>query len=365
MIVAEGTPYGGSAYAVSQGASRNLTAPVIIGNKGLGDFSTQLTIFNGGASTASGIVQFYNQVGTLISAATKSFTLTADTTISYNQLIDTSLGSNFYGWAQISSNTGAQLVAQVLEQSPSQHFVALANAQVKSQNTVYAPAIFHNGYGSFNTGVNIVNPNSQAVSVTVTYYNKDGTAYTTPTFTLGAYGLQGIYQGSSTGGTGLPAGSSGLIDQFAGAAVVTSTGSGVMMVVNEYGGVNTNGNAKSGTYSAAASSSNSIGLPVMANGGYGYITGATIFNSSSQSVSGTIQYYNVDGTTQGTAKSFSVGPHQSQGIYQGDSGQGLPSGSNGFYGMAVVTESGGGSDLIITTNAASNAFFYSYTEPNS
>lgn len=362
VIISEATPYGGSAYAVSAGGSNNLTAPIVI-KGGLSDFTTNLTIFNGGSSTVTGTVQFYQQDGTLVSAATKSFTLTAATSLNYNQSSDSSLGNNFYGWAQITSPVGSKLVAQVLEQSPSQHFVALANAQPASQTTLSAPAIFKDAYGAFNTGMNIINPNSQAVTVTISYYNKDGTTYTAPAFTLAAYSLQGIYQGGNTAGTGLPTG--GLPDGFAGAAVATSVGGGVVMAVNEFGGVNANGNAKSGTYSATANSSNNIGLPVVANGGYGYTTGATIFNSSSQTVSGTIQYYNLDGTTQGAAKSFTVGAYQSLGIYQGDPAQGLPSSGGGFYGTAVVTENGSGKDLVVTTNAASSAFFYSYTEPNS
>lgn len=355
VIVSEATPYGGSAYAVTAGGSNNLVAPVIIHN-GLADFTTNLTIFNGGSSSVTGTVQFYQQDGTQVITATKSFTLTADTSINYDQASDSTLGNSFYGWAQISSASGSQLVAQILEQSPSQHFVALANAQASSQTTLYAPAIFHNAYGTFNTGVNIVNPNSQAITVSLTYYNKDGSTYTAPAFQLAAHSLQGIYQGSNTAGTGLP--TALLPDNFAGAAVITATG-GVVMAVNEFGGVNANGNAKSGTYSAAASSNNSIGLPVVANGGYGYVTGATIFNTSSQTVTGTIQYYNTDGTTSGTAKSFSVGPHQSFALYQGDSSQGL---ATNFYGTAIVTENGSGKDLIITTNAASSAFFYTYTE---
>jgi hypothetical protein len=176
-------------------------------------------------------------------------------------------------------------------------------------------------------------------------------------------GAQGIYQGNTATATGLPNG--GLVNGFAGSAVVTTTGGGVAVLVNEYGGILASGNAASGSYGASGSSSGNVGLPVMANGGFGYVTGATIFNSSNQTVSGTIQYYNMDGTVQGGAKSFSVGGHQSLGIYQGDPTQGLPSNGGGYYGTAVVSESGSGNDLIVTTNAASSAFFYSYIEPNS
>jgi len=98
----------------------------------------------------------------------------------------------------------------------------------------------------------------------------------------------------------------------------------------------------------------------MANNGYGYVTGATILNTSGQTVSGSVQYYKTDGTSQGTSQPFSIGAHSSQLIFQG--GSGLP---DGFYGSAVITQANGpANNLIVTTNATSPSFFYTYTEPN-
>ena len=133
------------------------------------------------------------------------------------------------------------------------------------------------------------------------------------------------------------------------------------MVVNENGGITSAATALSGTYSAAANGGSSVGLPVMANNGYGYVTGATILNTSGQTVSGSIQYYKTDGTVQGSPQPFSIGAHSSQLTYQG--GSSLP---DGFYGSATVSQtSGPAGSLIVTTNAVSASFFYTYTEPNS
>jgi uncharacterized protein YkwD len=164
-------------------------------------------------------------------------------------------------------------------------------------------------------------------------------------------------------GNGIPAG--GLPDSFYGSATVTSQGGGVAMVVNESGSTTANGASQSGTYSAAPAGNGSIGLPVIARNGSGAIggplmTGATLLNVSGQSVSGTIQYYNNDGTSIGTAKPFSIAAHASLALYQGDNAQGL---TDGTYGTALITETSG-SDLIMTTNAQSASFFYTYTEPS-
>ncbi len=249
------------------------------------------------------------------------------------------------------------MVAQVLEQNPNNHFVAIANAQAQANNTLYAPAIFHRAFGRFTTGTNIINPNNTPVNVSVTYYASDGTVYPTTPFSLETKAVASIYQGGDSG-NGLPAG--GLVDNFAGSAIISTSGGGVVLVVNESGGITPSGAALSGTYGAAASGSGRVGLPVMANNGFGYVTGATIMNTSGQPVSGNVQYYNTDGSLQGGPQPFNIGAHASQLVYQGDSS--LP---NPFYGEAIVTQVGGpNNSLIVTTNALSASFFYTYTEPN-
>ena len=359
VIVAEGTPYGGSAYGVSQGSSDTLIAPIILHNA-YSDFSTQLTLFNGGASSALVTAQFYDQNGSLQNAATQTVNLAPHSSRVFDQSASSSnLPNSFKGWARITSASGSQLVSQVLEQSPGQHFVAIANAQPKALPTLYAPAIFRGAF-NFTTGFNLVNPGSTAINATVTYYDDNGTAYAAAPFNIGPNSVVAVFQGDSSG-TGLP-GNGGLPGNFSGAAIVTSTGGdGLVMVINEGGGVTSAGTSLSGVYAAAGKGSNSVSLPVMANGGYGYRTGATIFNTSDQAVSGTIQYYDTSGNPVLSPRPFNIGPHASKLAYQGDPNQ-LP---DGFYGTAVVTQTSGGgsSGLIVTTNALSG-LFYTYTQPS-
>jgi hypothetical protein len=360
VVVAEATPYGGSAYVVAAGASNTLLAPVAI-RGGLVDFTTQLSIFNGGSSPVTGTVSFFSSDGTHMGAADKAFTLGANTPTTYDQFTDSSLGNSFYGWVQVSSPAGSQLVAQTLEQRPSTHFVAIANAQQQANTSLYAPAVFNGAFGSFVTGANFVNPGSVAVTVSVSYYDNTGKLTSAAPFSVAPKGVVGVFDGVSGGGTGLPSG--GLPSGYYGAASITSTGGGVVMLVNEQGGTTSSGTSQSGTYAAASTGNTSVGLPVMANGAFGgYITGATILNTTNSSVTAKVQYYSLEGNVVGTSSNFSIGAHASQGLYQGESGQGLP---GGFYGTAVVSVVGGPtSSLIVTTNAQSDQFFYTYTEPN-
>ncbi len=352
VIVAEGTPYGGSAYAVNQGANSNLIAPLAINNNN--NFVTQITVFNGGTVTTTATLTYYDQSGA--SPANQVLTVGPRQSATADQTNVTGLTTGFYGWAAISSTVGSQLVAQVLEQRPDIKFVAIANAQPAPQTTLYAPAIFNNAYGGFFTGANIVNPASTPVTVSISYYDLGGTRFAATPFVLVGRGVQQVFQGSGTG-NGIPAG--GLPANFVGAAVITSTGGGVNMVVNEVKPVLSG--SQSGVYAAASSGSSNLGLPVIAKNGFGYTTGTTVFNASPISATFTLTYYKLDGTALTTPAPhiITVAAHASVGVYQGDD---LLS---DFYGTAVLVQTSGGSTLIDTTNAinGSAGLFYTYTEP--
>jgi hypothetical protein len=357
-IVAEATPFGGSAYAVSAGSAANLIAPFAY-NKAFGNYSTQLHIFNAGSSTVTVTVNFYDFTGSLAITATKTFVVGAKQSYGLDQAAsDSGLYSNFQGWAQLTSATGSQLSAQILEQDSDLGYVAILNATPNAATTAYVPTVFNGSYGSFYTGAAIVNPNNITITVTPSYYTITGTLYSTNPFQLGPYKVASIYDSVINPLYGLPDG--GLPQGFTGATIVTSQGGGIVMAVNEYGGRTSANTSESGTYVATSSGGGVVGLPVMANNGFGYTTGATVFNTSNANVSATITYYNTDGTVVGSPQQFSVGPNASQPIYQGNVG--LP---NPFYGSAVVTQVNAGTSLIVTTNALANAFFYTYTEPNS
>lgn len=361
IIVAEGTPFGSSAYSVSAGASSSLIAPLAINNSG--GFSTQLTVANDGATSATVTIKFYDKNGNLAAGATKNLVIAPFSAQTLDQTeANSGLNSGFYGWALINGAAGSQLTAQVLEQRPDIKFLALANAQPMTQNTpanytLYAPAIFKGAFGGFNTGSNIVNPNANPVTTTITYYSNTGTAITTTPFVIPAYGVAAIFQGSQGGTNGLPQGA-GLPNSFYGSATVTTQGGSVAMVVNEANGITANGAAQSGTYSAATTGSSILGLPAVANNANGFISGATILNTSNSTVSGTITYYNTNGTVVGSPQGFTVGPNASFPAYQGAAN--LPT---GFGGQAVITQTGGTpNSLIATTNVQSPNLFYTYTQ---
>ena len=366
VIVAEATPFGGTAYPVRAGANTTLVVPLAY-NNAFGGFVTQLTVFNPTVTAANVTITFYDAAGNVQTNALQSFALPAFRANTLDQTLQTSkLPVGFNGWATISSTNGVPIVGQVLEQNPNNNFVAIANTQsqptvpeVGTNATIYAPAIFNCAVNCYNTGASLVNPNPVSITVNLTYYNLAGTPLPVVPFTIGPNAIANIYNGaphSTTNTPGLPDG--GMPDNYIGSATISST-MGVVMVVNEKfaGG--------SGTYAASRSGMNVVNLPVVANGGgNGFVTGFTILNTTTQTVGGMVQYYDLNGVSAGSVQNFSIGPNGSQQYFQGSGG-----GSNlgaGFYGTAIITQTSGtgSNNLIVTTNAISPSFFYTYTEPN-
>ena len=176
--------YGGLSYAVPAGASNQLTAPLAINNY-YGGFITQLTVLNAGDNPSNVTVNIYSDTGVKQNGASKTLTLHHIPAMLDQSDRSYGLPSGFNGWAQISGGNSDLLVAQVLEQNANNRFVALVNAQATPQTTLYAAAIFHNAFGGFVTGSNIVNPNGISVKVTVTYYSSNGMAIATASFYTG------------------------------------------------------------------------------------------------------------------------------------------------------------------------------------
>lgn len=357
VIVRQSNTFGNSAYAISPGTSSNLIAPLAINHAG--GFSTQLTVFNTAATDTNATVTFYDQFGHVVPAATQHLHILSHATAQLYQADSSeNLPNNFYGWAEISGDAGSQLAAQVLEENDSSNFMALTMAVNAGQNKLYAPAMFNNAFGGFVSGANVVNPNNQPVQVTVTYYGADGKAYPAAPFTLDAYAVAPIYQAANKTINGLPNG--GLPVGFYGTATVEATGGGVVMVTNEAGGRTQTGGLRSGDYLGAVQGSSILSLPLLANNDWtGLTTGTTIWNSTDQPASFTVQYFGDDGTAYGPSKNYTLAAHSSLPIYQGNGD--LP---DGFNGVALVTQTSGSPNaLMATVNAQSYQLFFSYIAP--
>jgi hypothetical protein len=387
VLVETQTPIGASAYTANTKPAATLLTPLAI-NHARG-FNTQLTIANVSPQATVATVTFYDAHGATLPAATKTLQLAGYSSQSLDQTAaDSGLPVGYYGWAKIEGSQGAQLVGQVLEQRPESNFVTLLNMPATTatsgqfSNQLYAPTIFNKAFGDFVTGANIINPNPQPVIVKLTYYDANGQAYPAAPFRLEAYALAAIYQGSSNQSNdqsnemlsnelpnqasdkiGLPTG--GLPDGFYGSAEVKANflnggDANIVMAVNEANLAR----IASGSYLAMGQGSQKLAVPLVANKGQSFLggeatTGLSILNTAASPTTGSISYYNSDGTQLGTSQNFSIAAHASLPIYQGAENF-L---AEGFYGQAVVTANEG-NNLLLTTNVQTANLFYTYTEPN-
>jgi hypothetical protein len=351
------------AYQPSSTLTSTTLIPLVM-NNAFGSFSTTSYIYNGGAGVVTATLKVYDHNGNLIQPNNTTYlSLAPHSTNPYGPVVP----RGFYGWVEVDGAPGSQLAVINLEDNGS-FFKNGFNTQTTPNTTLYAPTVFNDAFGGYNTGASILNPNPNPVNLTITYYDHNGVALPPASLTIAAHATAAIYHGGSqgaAGGNGIPVG--GLPDGFYGSAVVTSSAqgnapAGIVMMANEIG---PSFNNQIGTpitpnsaYLALAGGKTSLNLPIMAKNGYGFTTGATLLNVSEAVVTVNIEYYNLDGTpVSGASSTVSVVAHGSLAIYQGAE-KNLPA---NFYGTAVIT--GSSSSLIVTTNAISADSFYTYTEP--
>ena len=344
VVVSEALNAGGSAYNVTAATASTLYSPLAL--NGQYGFVTNIVVFNANnTNSTSGKILFFDEQGNQIVGATKSFSLAAHASQTFNQgAANSGLAANHAYWAKIvADNSSATLTGQVIEFGPA-NFVATFNAITLSQvkSTLYAPATF-NGQFNFVTGMAIANPNPAPANLTINYYDANGVLLLSQPLNIAANGNIGVFQPDV----------SGLSHQVSSATL--SSDQPLIMAVNERGPATI-----AGTYVAIATGSQSVNLPVIANGFAGFVTGATILNTSPTNIATlTLTYLDANGKLIGSLQTKTLAPHASFLVFQGDTAQNLP---NGFFGTALIISD---QSLLVTTNAlnTANGLFYTYTEP--
>ncbi|MCL5960378.1 MAG: M4 family metallopeptidase [Chloroflexi bacterium] len=280
--------------------------PVVMDNA-YGGWSTGVGIRNGSASAGPVYLIYYDAMGNLIFADTA--------TVSGNGYWGVAqggrFGGNWAGSAVVQSNSPVKV--EVNETGPGGKAMGY-NGSATASTTLYLPVVLDNAYGGWTTGIGLRNTSPTAASVTIQYYNSAGIQVASETATVDGNGYWGNYQGGKLG------------SGFAGSAIVSSTKS-VVAIVNE---INTSGGSIS--YNGFSGGSTTVNLPVILNNAYGGVTtGVGIMNVGSSPASGSIAYYNSNGTLR-TAQAINLSVRGYVGLYQG--GGILPT---GWAGSAVIT----------------------------
>jgi hypothetical protein len=335
----------GSSYSALPDPATGSTvyAPAVM-NQAYGGYTTGFGIANTGSATTTVTVTYRNPDGSAIST-TRSQTLAPNAYWGlYQGEVGTPLPVNFSGTATITSSPAQNLAVIVNEVGPGGFLTYTASNS--GATTLYAPVVFNNAYGGYNTGMGIQNVSTTSTAnVTINYAG--GTVTKSQTFTIGPRGYAGIYNGSGNG-AGLPSG-------FAGSAVITSD-QPLVAIVNEVIG------SQGTSYNTIAAGIPIVHLPLVENAYNGFSTGMGVENVGTGSATVTIVYYDpVTGAQVGTSPTLTLAPGAYAGVYQGPGGDGgVASGTSATATLTVTNPSAGGK-LAVIVNQQSSTSFMSYS----
>lgn len=213
-ILAVGRPHIGSEVMTYNGFSDGAATawlPMFFKN-GFGTYNTAVYIQNVTGNSANLTIQYINVNGTV--ACTKSDTLAGNAVKGYWSLSAScdsgTLPNGFVGGVKVTSTQNIVTVGRVHLGTQ----ITTYNGFSSGATTTYAPMLFRKAFGgTYNSALYLQNISGTSATVTVQYLTSAGTVAATQNLTLDAGAISSIW---------LPT-VSGLADDFAGGAKVTST----------------------------------------------------------------------------------------------------------------------------------------------
>jgi hypothetical protein len=315
-------------------------------NNAYGGYTTGIGISNTGTQSTTVTVTYHNADGTAVSP-TRSQALAPNAFWAlYQGEASTPLPSGFTGTATITTNPASRLAVTVNEVNGISGQFLTYTASNQGATKLYAPAIFNNAYGGYNTGMAIENVSNTTAHVRIAY---SGVA-TPDTFTINAGGSVGNYNGGGSSNPTLP-------DGFHGSATITSD-QPIVEIVNEVkDGVN-----YGTSYNTFAGGAAVAHLPLVENAFNGFSTGLGVENVGSGAATVTIVYTDPEtGAQVGTSPPLTLQPGEFAGVYQGPGGDnGVPSGTRAAA-VLTVTNAVNGGRLAVIVNQQSATSFMSYS----
>lgn len=290
-----------------------------------------ITVRNDGAEPRDVTVTYFYADGT--------FAASQNTNLQPNATWSTSLYSwfnNFQGTAIVDGSEDISVVVETLYNGD-----LLAGAypgETSADTRLFAPLVLYN-WPSLKPGARqtsqlvLHNPSAQTASVTLTFYDSDGSGSGSFAHTLSlAPGAQSVIDPATIG---LPIWNASFNATLA-AAVIDADQTLAVVVRNTAS--DASGTSLFGTYRAftSASAGNSTFLPLVAKQYYTYDTGMQIQNISSGNTSFQVKYYDAAGNLAYNTGTLTLAGYRSLNLWRPAS---LPA---GFLGAAVVTVTSGG-----------------------
>jgi hypothetical protein len=323
--------YGDSAPSLETGyivpELRVAILPVVM-NGAYGGYVSAITLMNTGNAATGYTIVYFDQSGAVVGSGNEP-----QVAVNGSVTIRQDSGSSFPSSGGDAVQAGSAIIfgnqpvsAFVNEFAPgggdgsSYSAIGRSGAQAR----VYAPAIFNNAYGGYNTGIGLVNVGPRAVTVTVTYADEQGTVVATQVETaVPPQGYRGLYSADPV--LGLPNG-------FHGSATI-SEAYGVAVTVNETGP-----GGQFSSYDAVAFPAQTVQAPVAINNAFGgYYTGIGLQNTTANAGTVTVTYNDSNGVAVKSVTGQAIAPNGFLGIYQGDATVGPPPGA---YSATITVASG-------------------------
>jgi hypothetical protein len=292
-------------------------------------WSTGIQVQNlSSTSSATVAVTFYNRDGTVADTLSGDV-IAAGSSKTYYQPTQTTLPDGFSGSAVVSSD---QPVAAIVNQNSSGPLMSGSYVGASAPaGTVVLPLMMKGNYG-WDSEFAVQNTSSSAATVDITYYDATGAAVATDSASLGGNGSAVIKQADNAS---LPSG-------FVGSAVLTCP-EPIVAVANQSNGVALM------TYNGFTSGGQTVYVPLVMKGNYGWGTGVQVANLSlANPTDVTITYYAAGSTTPADVENATVQPGSSVTFYNPGNAT-LPS---GFVGSAVVTSTA--EDIAVIVNQATD-----------
>jgi hypothetical protein len=269
-------------------------------------FNTNFVVQNASSSPVNVTIDIINASGSVVATQSQN-NLPAYAYVNFDQAGLSGLSSNVAYSAKITGTGTLAVESNIYGQGAYTNELFSYTPFIGGSLTTYAPVIMNNYYG-YSTALTVQNLGTSAANVTVTY----GTG-ATQTAVIAASSSSVFYTPSS-----------GLAVGTLTSATITSD-QNIVALVNE-----TNNYLRAASYTAFASGSTSVSVPIVLKRYYNFNTSITCQNIGTTATNMTITYSNAATSTQNAIAANGIA------LFYQPNEAGL---SNGFNGSAKVTSS--------------------------
>ncbi len=288
-----------------------------------GTWVSSVQVMNLGTTTANVVVEYYQENGTRVDAATRIYTITVGSSLNIYQPSVPGLPDGFKGSAVVSAD---QPIAAIGSEQTTYADGSIGNSQYAGfgaetlGNKFYLPNVSKKfGGGQWSSRITIQNATANPVTATITFYNADATVRDTDVVNLPGNGSTTLTQINDTE----------LPDGWLGSAIVDATGN-IAVIVDIM-----SADGRLETYNGFTSGSTTMYLPTLLSG-FGinrWNTSFQVLNVGNASAVVTMTYYTSGVATPAKIVTATLSPYQSINRYQPsvDSDLGTP-----WFGSVVI-----------------------------